>query len=152
MKPINKKKCRNKGCNKIFTPFKTTDIYCSYACAAQNQKPKKPRPLIRKRSKKGQQLDRIYSKQKKNFMKLPENKTCPVAKYFLQKSDLSPEEQLDWARNLKATEIHHKAGRIGKLLNYVPYWLAVSRKGHEFIHNNPEFSYSKDWLIKSTTV
>lgn len=85
-------------------------------------------------------------------MKKKENQTCPVATYFLKKGGLTPEEQLDWSRNLKTTEVHHKAGRVGRLLNYVPYWLAVGSKGHRYIHDNPEFSYQKGWLIKSSTV
>jgi hypothetical protein len=49
---------------------------------------------------------------------------------------------------LDATEIHHKnSTRHGKLLDDSD-WLAVSRKGHLWIHDNPESAEEKGWLIK----
>ena len=50
--------------------------------------------------------------------------------------------------HLKATEIHHTHHRENERLNDTRYWLAVSRRGHQYIHNNPEESYAKKWLIK----
>jgi hypothetical protein len=117
---------------------------------------KKPQPKnkkpINKKSEKSRVAGLMYTRKRKAFMNKKENKICPVASYFLKQEGLSPEEQLDWSMNLKTTEVHHKAGRVGKLLLATEYWLAVSRKGHTFIHDNPEFSYQKGWLIKSTTV
>jgi hypothetical protein len=50
--------------------------------------------------------------------------------------------------DLDATEIHHKnSTRHGKLLDDSD-WLAVSRKGHLWIHDNPEAAEEKGWLIK----
>ena len=72
-------------------------------------------------------------------MNLPENKYCPVAKLIFNEV-------------LLCTEVHHKAGRKGKLLNYVPYWLAVSRKGHNWIHDNPKEAYQLEFLIRPSTV
>ena len=138
--------CARKGCNKEFKLYRTTDKYCSPACAyeAQNQKPKtkaskKERKPIKQQSYKRKQESYLYTKKRKTFLLQPENKYCPVAKEVFNESRL-------------ACEVHHKAGRIGKLLNYVPYWLAVSRKGHLWIHANPEEAYEKGFLIRSTTV
>lgn len=50
--------------------------------------------------------------------------------------------------HLDATEIHHKKKRNGERLLDTTLWLAVSRQGHNYIHANPEESYSKGWLIK----
>lgn len=38
---------------------------------------------------------------------------------------------------IRSEQIHHKFGRIGRLLNYQPGWLAVSAKGHDWINRNP---------------
>jgi uncharacterized protein YcgL (UPF0745 family) len=81
----------------------------------------------------------LYTKKRKTFLKLPENKYCQAAKAIFNESVLT-------------NEVHHKAGRIGKLLNYVPYWLAVSSKGHDWIHANPKEAYKLNFLIKSTTI
>lgn len=47
----------------------------------------------------------------------------------------------------KATEVHHKKGRIGKLLNDTDYFLAVCRKDHVFIENNPLWAKQKGYSI-----
>ena len=131
---IKSKECRIEGCSNMFQPFRSTDKYCSFKCAADNQKEAKPRAAIKKKSTKQATLDRAYLVLRKTFLLKPENKYCAVYRESL------------------ATEVHHKAGRVGKMYLYVPNWLAVSRIGHCWIHNNPEESYKKGFLIKSTTV
>ena len=37
-----------------------------------------------------------------------------------------------------SSEIHHKAGRIGKLLLDIRYWLSTCRSCHQFIEMNPK--------------
>ena len=37
-----------------------------------------------------------------------------------------------------ATQVHHKKGRIGKLLYDVRYFLGVSAEGHKWIEEHPE--------------
>lgn len=145
MKIKTTKICAHKGCDNIFRLFKTTDKYCSFSCANSNQKAKlkklqkKEQQIINKFSIKRKRENYLYSKKRKTFMLLHENNICPVAKVIFNEI-------------LLVTEIHHKAGRIGKLLNYVPYWLAVSRKGHIWIHANPKEAYELDFLIRSTTI
>lgn len=134
MKKIKLKICTDENCEKQFKPFSSLQKYCSGECAYKNKKPSKPRQPIRQKSKKQAELDRAYSVLKKTFMKKPENKYCAV-----------------FPKNL-SIEIHHKAGRVGKLFLYVPFWLAVSRDGHNWIHDNPKEAYKKGFLIKSTTV
>lgn len=51
---------------------------------------------------------------------------------------------------LKATEIHHKAGRVGDLLNDERYWLPVSRKGHVEIELNPKWAKDMGFSISRT--
>lgn len=149
-KPSSRKKCQAEECdNPLFGKgfcqqhqYKRPDF----------KKPELNRTPIKKKSDKLKKAESTYSRKKKAFMKKPENQVCPVAFFFMKQAITTSEEALDWSRNLKTTDVHHKAGRTGELLLDVSFWLAVSRKGHNFIHDNPEFSYSKGWLIKSTTV
>lgn len=133
--------CSAKGCNKEFKLYRSTDKYCSPSCAyaSQKAKPKKKQAAIKPMSEKRKAESYLYTKKRKTFLQLPENKYCPVAEAIFNEERLT-------------TEVHHKAGRKGKLLNYVPYWLAVSRKGHIWIHENPKEAYKLNFLIKSTTV
>lgn len=100
----------------------------------KNQKP------IRKRSLKGQVLDKKYSRIRKEFLSLPENKICPV-------------------ENKPAIEIHHKMGKEGfadvwarqnniPLLIDVRFFLAVSRDGHNKIEANPKWAKENGYSIK----
>lgn len=141
MKLKTKRICANKGCSNEFKLYKSTDKYCSFSCANSNQKekPKKEQKPINKSSVRRKRESYLYAKKRKMFLALPENKYCPVAKAIFNEV-------------IEAGEIHHKKGRIGKLLNYVPYWLAVSRKGHLWIHANPKEAYELDFLIRSTTI
>jgi hypothetical protein len=74
---------------------------------------------IKPRSKKMDKNMVIYNKLRKQFLK--DNPICPVT-------------------GEPATDIHHKRGRLGKLLLDQKFWLAVSRKGHKAIEANPEWA------------
>ena len=127
-------------CGKEFRLFKTTDKYCSYSCYSKNTEQKKPKIYrINRRSKKRESEERAYLRDRKIFLTLPENKYCPVA-------------QLIFNKRIRAYEVHHKAGRIGRLLNYQPFWLAVSTDGHLWIDNNPEEAYKYGFLINSSHI
>ena len=141
MKMKSKRICANKGCNKEFKLYKSTDKYCSPSCAYANQKPepKKKQKPIKPMSEKRKSQSYLYTKKRKIFLEKPENKFCPVAEVIFDETKLT-------------NEVHHKAGRIGKLLLFVPYWLAVSSKGHKWIHANPKEAYKLGFLIRSTTI
>lgn len=47
----------------------------------------------------------------------------------------------------KATQVHHKKGRIGKLLTDVRFWLAVSAEGHKKIEENPEWAKENGYSL-----
>lgn len=36
----------------------------------------------------------------------------------------------------KPEAVHHRNGRVGKLLNYQPFWFALCNCHHDFIHRN----------------
>ncbi|MGD2113413.1 MAG: hypothetical protein PVG07_00060 [Acidobacteriota bacterium] len=151
--------CARKGCNKEFKLYRSTDKYCSPACAYADQKdkPHKKRKPIKQVSDKRRRESYTYTKKRKTFLSKEENKYCPVCKAvfdgIIDPSEVhNPNEIFRNKGLIKAREVHHKAGRKGKLLNYVPFWLAVSRRGHLWIHANPAKAYKLDFLIRSTTV
>lgn len=133
--------CASKGCNNEFKLYRSTDKYCSPSCAYSNQKskPAKKQTRIKPYSEKRKKESFLYTKKRKTFLEQPENKYCVASKILFNETRL-------------CTEVHHKAGRKGKLLNYVPFWLAVSRKAHNWIHDNPEESYKLNLLIRPSTV
>lgn len=45
-----------------------------------------------------------------------------------------------------ATDIHHKAGRTGSNYLNTDTWMAVSRKGHEYIHENMNRARAWGWV------
>lgn len=130
---IKLKECRADGCSNLFRPFKTTDRFCSPACAYGNTKP------INKVSDKKKKEDILYTLGRREFLSLPENKYCPVVKEVFN-------------LNILTNQIHHKAGRVGWLYLYKPYWLAVSQMGHDWVHANPKKACKLGFSIKSTTV
>lgn len=44
-------------------------------------------------------------------------------------------------------DVHHKRGKEGDLLYDVRYFLAVCRKCHTWIHDNPELAYEQGWSL-----
>jgi len=162
MKIKSTKVCRRKGCDNEFKLYRSTDKFCSAACAYVDQqaKPKKEvkavKP-IKKASDKRKRETYLYTQKKNIFLALPENKYCPVARAVFE-GKINPKEFEDSELAIQqegyflATECHHKAGRKGKLLVYVPYFLAVSRKGHVWIHSHPEQAYKLGFSIKASTV
>lgn len=135
------RKCANIGCDREFKMYRSTDKFCSHQCAHeanQGKEKAKKRYKLKPYSEKRKAESILYRKKRKEFLSKPEHNICPVA--------------LDiFNERLQATEIHHMAGRTGKLLNYSPFWLPVSRKAHIWIHQNPEEAYNRGYLIHSST-
>lgn len=142
MKPVKQKVCRNKGCNNKFTPYKTTDKFCSPGCFYKNQKQQPKKQQIRKISKNKIPLVSTYLKKRKLF--LSKHPNCAVYP------------------SKKATEIHHMMKRRGfadqyAIDNKIPlyiderFFLPVSRSGHEKIEENPEWAYANGFSIKNNT-
>jgi hypothetical protein len=49
-------------------------------------------------------------------------------------------------RNEYSTEIHHTQGRIGLALLDEAHWIAICRKDHWFIHQNPSAARAQGLL------
>ena len=110
-----KKECRDAECTETFVQYNSLQKYCSPQCKIKNErKPAfKKRKRIKARSEKRIAETGLYMAKRKHFLNRPENKFCPV---FPQ---------------VKATEVHHKKGRIGSLYLDENFWLAVSSDGHK---------------------
>lgn len=138
IKPKTHRNCAHKACSKNFKKFKTTDKYCSIQCKLKDTSLPCPKySNIKPRSKKRAAEERLYNQMVRPFLNKEENKICPVM-FHLE----------GW--QLRTSEVHHIKGRIGKLLLYTPYWLAVSSEGHKWIHDNPNKAKALGWMINTT--
>ncbi len=92
----------------------------------------KPEPKIKPKPSKISHLSNKRKKENKEYLTLREvflnNKFCPIT-------------------GDPATQVHHKKGRIGKLLTDVRFWLAVSAEGHKKIEENPEWAKEKGYSL-----
>jgi len=92
--------------------------YC-HVCGTKPEK-KKPEPIA-KRSKKRAKEERDYEKVKKAYLEvfpICEVHNCGQSSF----------------------DIHHKKGRIGKLLIDINHFMAVCRKCHDYIELHPEWA------------
>jgi len=136
---MTSKKC--KICGNSFRPFRTTDRYCSVLCAAQDVKPvqrglpdfrgveRETRKAIRNRSPKRQNQERLY--------------------YGKTRPEYLEEHPFCEAKNCGrlSTEIHHKKGRIGNLLNNIKWFMATCHDCHEKIENNPNWARIMGYIL-----
>ncbi len=91
---------------------------------------KKKSIIIPKQSKKRRSQNVLYSKKRRIFME--QNKYC--------QANLSN-------CTILATDLHHKRGRIGKLLTDERYFLAVCRSCHNYIESHPIFAKEKGFSL-----
>ena len=100
---------------------------CAMSISSKDIVVKKQKP-IKPVSDKRQKQNTAYLLARKIFLMEERNKYCPVTGGL-------------------ATEIHHINGRENERLLNRKYWLAVSRDGHKYIHDNPSESRVNGWLI-----
>ena len=118
------KVCGDKDCDKTFKQYNSLQKYCSPGCQNKNRKVNlklKPLYKIPKVSEKRKIDDLKYRVLRIEFLGKMENKTCPITKW-------------------PATEIHHTYCGKDRSKYYLDTstWLAVSRDGHNWIHDNPK--------------
>lgn len=116
-------KCNCNECAKkrVYTPKKFNN----------NLKLKSLNP-IPKVSKKRQIENAKYSVLRIEFLGKPENQICPITKQ-------------------PTTDIHHKKGRVGSLFLDTRYWVALSREGHKFVEENPEWAKENGYSLNRLT-
>lgn len=126
---VKDKVCANPCCANTFTPFKSTYKYCKPKCYYYSVKvPEKPRKAVKKVSDKRLEENNQYKKLRLEFLSLPENTICPI-------------------KNIPTTDIHHKKGRVGSLFLDTKYWVALSREGHKFVEENPEWAKENGFSV-----
>lgn len=91
--------------------------------------PTKPKKNIPMKSVKRIVEEKLYLKKRKEY--LTKNLRCEVK-----------------GCNHVVEEIHHKKGKIGKLLYDEKYFMAVCRKHHTEIELNPEWAYKNKYSLK----
>lgn len=117
-------------------------------------KPRKEKKPIGKVSKKMSARLKLYAKARSEYLK-----DHPYCQWWI--AEIGVDEQLVMCGFVMdidseyygvkvplATEIHHKRGRLGKLLYDKTYFMAVSRQGHEWIHANTRESYARGYMLK----
>lgn len=127
---MKSKKCKN--CSKEFTPTHSSlEKFCSFPCAKEGRNPDLKLKAVYKipqvsKKRKVEQLQ--YQVLRTEFLSKPENKICPIT-------------------GQPTTDIHHKKGRIGSLFLNTEFWIALSREGHKFVEENPEWSKANSYSL-----
>jgi hypothetical protein len=115
------KKC--KECKEQFLPQFFNQKFCfKESCRRLNYSKKKINKISEKRSLENKE----YLKIRKQY--LINNPNCEIC-------------------NSNNVEIHHKKGRIGKLLFDDRYFMTVCREHHNYIHTNPKEAREKKWML-----
>lgn len=109
------------------------------------------RSRIRQRAERHKSEDSIYNKENTASIKQAqkEERICPV--YQQMALGKLPENVVKYlsryGASSKTTQTHHVFGRVGKLLNWKPGHLLVSKRGHRIIHMFPNLSAKFGWLV-----
>ena len=85
------------------------------------------RSPLRQRSAKLQRLQRVYTKLRREFL-----------------------EANPWCLRCggRATEVHHKAGRVGALLLDASKWAAMCSDCHRYAGSHPQEAYERGWSLR----
>lgn len=117
-----------KKCKQCGKEFKQYNSLMKCPCIGMVLKTPKRSP-IKKVSDKRKVKDLQYYALRKVFLEKPENQTCPIT-------------------GQQTVEVHHKFSGKDRDKYYldVTTWLAVSRDGHNWIHENPKEAREKGYL------
>lgn len=83
-----------------------------------------------------------YAKLSKEFLARPENRFCVIC--IARRDELGEKILLN-----PASEIHHYAGRIGRLLCYIPFWKPSCLRCRPWPHDNKALARSVGMLCPS---
>ncbi len=118
-----------KVCRKCGAEFKQYTSFTKCKCSISAQKPKETKKyVIPKVSDKRKTENLKYSVLRTEFLGKKENQICPITKQ-------------------PTTDIHHKKGRVGSLFLDTKYWIALSREGHKFVEENPEWAKENGYSL-----
>ena len=103
------------------------------------------RRAIRPVSKRRQKVTAEYRVAAREFVRLAKSwgETCPVVNTI---PELKHGRKYGHPISNELNEVHHMRGRSGKLLTDQRYWLAVSKQGHRWIHENISKARGHGWI------
>ena len=120
-----------KICSDKFEPKFFLQKYCDKLDCKVKWSIQESKRIKEKQSKEKKQINKvsdkrkleviIYKSERIKFLMLPENKVCPITKQ-------------------PTTDVHHSKGRIGTLYLDKRYWIALSREGHKYVEEHPEWA------------
>ena len=103
----------------------------------------------KERKKPNLQLKSLY----KPIKKVSDKRKIENAKYLVLRIEFlgKPENQKCPITGKPTTDVHHMKGRIGSLLLDTRYWIALSREGHKFVEENPEWAKKNGYSLNRLT-
>jgi hypothetical protein len=109
------------------------------------EKLKRLRKAIRPVSKRKQAVTAEYREKARAFVKdaIARGETCPVVAAI---EELREGFRYGHQISAKLNEVHHTRGRAGGLLCDERFWIALSKQGHRWVHENIEESRKRGWL------
>ena len=118
-----------KICKVCKTEFKQYTSLTKCKCLGSVAKPKVTKKYVIPKVSEKRKIENLkYSVLRIEFLGKKENQVCPITKQ-------------------PTTDIHHKRGRVGNLFLDIRYWIALSREGHKFVEENPEWSKKNGYSL-----
>ena len=98
-------------------------------CSHSKPQPKETKKYVIPKVSEKRKIENLkYSVLRTEFLGKKENQICPITKQ-------------------PTTDIHHKKGRVGSLFLDTQYWIALSREGHKFVEENPEWAKENGYSL-----
>ncbi len=115
------------------------------ATAKRQAKPTKARKPIRPASKRNASEKNIYRAEARQFVAeaIARGALCPVV---LAVKELREGHKYGYDISATLSECHHKYGRVGRLLRWQPGWIAMSKQGHRWCHQNVAEATRRGWF------
>jgi hypothetical protein len=106
-------------------------------------KPKRIRPV----SKSRQRVSVEYRTRARAFVlaAIARGETCPVVGAI---EELRTGRAYGHPISNRLSEVHHRRGRVGRLLLDDRHWMPVSKSGHRWIHKHPNLARERQWLAQ----
>jgi len=118
-----------KVCKSCGAEFKQYTSFTKCKCKVSAPKLKQPKKYIIPKVSDKRKIENLkYSVLRTEFLGKKENQICPITKK-------------------PTTDIHHKKGRVGSLFLDTKYWVALSREGHKFVEENPEWAKENGYSL-----
>lgn len=126
------------SCKEKFTPRYFLQKFCEgFVCK------------IEEAQYQSQKLAKIINYPKKSIPKVSDKRKVENLKYLAQRIVFlgKKENQICPITKTPTTDVHHKKGRTGSLYLDETYWVALSREGHKFVEENPEWAKENGYSL-----